>query len=444
MSEKMHRYLARFVIETETPLAVGSDALHYNQDAPVEKDFNGLPYIPGTALAGAFRESLQVSFEELFGQTEGLTQPKGSNLIFSDALLFNGKEVIEKLEADVFTKDYFKWFQDLPIRPHAKHDHKGTAEDGGLFDQEVVYKGARFKFEISLEHTSPQDKIWEQFIQEAQNMNLFLGSGQYRGYGLCKIVELKTAVCNTCDEDIKLSPSLSDDKNFDVVERSINPTDKWESLTLNTQNALFHFGSGYEDDEVDAACYKEYCIHWNENNKPYQQEYFVIPASSIKGALAHRVAFYHNVANKVYIDDIAETFRDKTTGKISDKDGFKKAIEAKTGENNDAVKALFGTAKDSQTQSGIKGRVIFKDIFISEKEATEVKLMHNTIDRFTGGTLETALFSEKAFHVKELTLEYRIEPTSEEKYFQLALEDIKNGLLPIGGMAAKGHGIINA
>ncbi|SOE24065.1 CRISPR/Cas system CSM-associated protein Csm3, group 7 of RAMP superfamily [Spirosomataceae bacterium TFI 002] len=444
MREKMIRYIARFVIEAETPLAVGSDTLHYNQDAPVEKDFNRLPYIPGTALAGAIRENLNGSFEEYLGQTEDLTQPLGSNLIFSDALLFDGVHVLDKLEDNVFSTPYFAWFEELPIRPHAKHDHKGSAKDGGLFDQEIVYKGSRFKFEISLEHTSPKNQLWDSFLQEVRNMTLFLGSGQYRGYGLCKIVDLKTAVCNTFDEYIALNPSLSVDENFIAIKNLKNSVDKWQTLILNAQNSLFHFGSGYEDDEVDAACYKENIIIWDEPNKPSQQENFVIPASSIKGALAHRVEFYHNVENKVYIDEIAKPFRDKITGKITDQDGFKKAIEKKTGENNDAVSALFGSAKDSKSEMGAKGRVIFKDIFIPVDNATEVKLMHNTIDRFTGGTLEGALFSEKAFQVEQLTLEYLTEPTKEEKYLHQALEDIKNGILPIGGLAAKGHGIINA
>jgi hypothetical protein len=126
-----------------------------------------------------------------------------------------------------------------------------------------------------------------------------------------------------------------------------------------------------------------------------------------------------------------------------DMEKFKKEIESVTGENNPAVKALFGQAKESATETGKRGGVIVPDVFIPTKNAPEVKLVHNTIDRFTGGTLDTALFSEKAFYIDELTINYFIEPSKEEKYFGRALADIKNGTLPIGGMAAKGHGIIN-
>jgi CRISPR/Cas system CSM-associated protein Csm3 (group 7 of RAMP superfamily) len=437
----MNRHIARIVIEAETPLAIGSDELNHSQDAPIDKDFNGLPYIPGTALAGAFRESLQNDLKYLFGNTD-YTQPMGSNLIFSDALLYDGRKVNEALVADIFSQKYFMLFKELPIRPHAKHDYKGTATKGGLFDQEIVYKGSRFKFEISLESDKDREEHWNILMDEIQNMNLFLGSGQFRGYGLCKIVELKTAICNSFEEYTELSPSLNNDKRFTTI--SINQrNEQWQKLRLNTENSLFHFGSGYEDDDADAGCYKELAIIWNENNEPDSLENFVIPASSIKGALAHRVAYYYNKDHKIYIDDLAEQSKDPKTGKF-DKEALEKLIKDNVGENNIAVKALFGNAKDSKTKTGSRGRVIFKDLYIPYNVRMEVKLMHNTIDRFTGGTLDTALFSEKAFYVEQLSLEYSIEMTAEEKYLQKALIDFKNGTLPLGGMAAKGHGIINA
>ena len=52
-----HRFLARFVIEAETPLAVGSGEKDILTDALVATDVNGLPYIPGTAIAGVLRHA---------------------------------------------------------------------------------------------------------------------------------------------------------------------------------------------------------------------------------------------------------------------------------------------------------------------------------------------------------------------------------------------------
>ena len=54
-----HRFLARFVIEAETPLAVGSGEKDVLTDALVATDVNGLPYIPGTAIAGVVRHMIE-------------------------------------------------------------------------------------------------------------------------------------------------------------------------------------------------------------------------------------------------------------------------------------------------------------------------------------------------------------------------------------------------
>jgi CRISPR/Cas system CSM-associated protein Csm3 (group 7 of RAMP superfamily) len=435
----MNRYFARFIIEAETPIAVGSDKLHYNQDMPVDKDFNGLPYIPGTALAGAFQAGLADDFKGLFGHSEG-SQPQGSNLIFSDALLYDGKQVLQTLESDVFSKDYYKHFKELPVRPHARHDHKGTAADKGLFDNEIVYKGARFKFEILFECCqSSRNEIWKLFLEQAQSLDLFLGAGQYKGYGLCTIKEIKTADCSDFAGFCKISSDLNKDSGFENEEVLLQKA-IWKTLNLNASDSLFHFGAGYGDDDTDALCYKESVIIWN-GDTPDLAEHYVIPATSIKGPVAHRVAYYHNQKKGITLESIKNRCTKPQTGEL-DKVKFAKEVEMVTGENNPAVKALFGNAKDREEEKGDRGRVLFSDVFIPAESAREVKLMHNTIDRFTGGTKDTALFSEKAIHINQLEIKYRIEPTEEEALFRRALNDISKGTLPIGGMAAKGHGIL--
>jgi CRISPR/Cas system CSM-associated protein Csm3 (group 7 of RAMP superfamily) len=65
------KYIARFTIESETPLAVGSGEKDILLDRVVAKDANGLPYIPGTSLTGVLRHALgNESFvEDVFGTT---------------------------------------------------------------------------------------------------------------------------------------------------------------------------------------------------------------------------------------------------------------------------------------------------------------------------------------------------------------------------------------
>src|SRR5690554_6140272 len=98
-----HRYLARFVVEAETPLAVGSGERDVMTDRLVATDVNGLPHIPGTAMTGVLRSALSENVDKttvinLFGyaeqdvkeENEGKNEQekdkgKGSRLILSSA-----------------------------------------------------------------------------------------------------------------------------------------------------------------------------------------------------------------------------------------------------------------------------------------------------------------------------------------------------------------------
>jgi hypothetical protein len=68
------------------------------------------------------------------------------------------------------------------------------------------------------------------------------------------------------------------------------------------------------------------------------------------------------------------------------------------------------------------------------------------IDRFTGGAMDGALFSEKVTNLLgndfkfDVFVKYKNEDDI-QKALQNTLEDICKGLLPLGGMTTKGHGM---
>ena len=45
----------RLVIETQTPMAINSGLREVGFDSQLARDANGLPYIPGTSIAGVWR-----------------------------------------------------------------------------------------------------------------------------------------------------------------------------------------------------------------------------------------------------------------------------------------------------------------------------------------------------------------------------------------------------
>ncbi len=50
------RHIAHIIIEADTPIKVGSNAMDFLNDSPVQRDWNGLPMILGTSIAGVLRK----------------------------------------------------------------------------------------------------------------------------------------------------------------------------------------------------------------------------------------------------------------------------------------------------------------------------------------------------------------------------------------------------
>lgn len=487
-----HRYIARITVEAETPISIGSDSLFFDQDNPVARDFNQLPFIPGTAISGFLRASLEMSF---FGdkKTDNSDQPTGSNIIISDGYLVNseGKVLqaptpISEIETDVVLKNYTY----LPIRQHTKINHLGSADEGSKFDNEFVYKGSRFKFEIQLETKENNDAYWDTLLKNLQQNSLYIGGGIYNNFGELKLVILEQKAFDL-EKDLETYLNISVDLNDelttpenlkDATTTGTNFTK--ETINLSGHKSFFHFGSGLPDSDTDDTNYKEFVLDWSNNQKPQFIEKFVIPGTSIKGALAHRTAYHYNKNNNNSVDAIIANISTHSAKNLDLYTNFIakeipteiNALEATLkeaekllvtleetelntdnlftpyiGNNNDAVKTLFGTEKNSKENiAGTKGNIIIKDIYL-DAHTPEIKFMHNKIDRFTQGTIESALFSEKALIINEVELTFKTNTAFNKEEnenvieaFNNALADLKQGRLPLGGKTSKGHGVFTA
>ena len=258
---------------------------------------------------------------------------------------------------------------------------------------------------------------------------------------------------------------------------------------------FFLFNAGFGDDDADSMPKKECFFDWTSGKPELSKiEDWLIPATSIKGAIAHRVAYHYNLLKGFYIDSMTPSVLnpsfdvqkaldsfdfqlnetelegltadsplwDEWINKINAlsyvdseewekfdiklKEDASKLKSEKVGEDNQAVSELFGFAKDSEmNNAGLRGRVIINDIYL--KPQSYKVLNHTKIDRFTGGTIDGALFSEKvAAYEGEIKLEIWVENIALQdahikEAFEKALEDIKNGQLQLGGNTTKGHGV---
>ncbi len=445
-----HRYIARVVLEAETPLFVGSGDSSLLKDALVQKDIHGLPMIQGTSLAGILRHAIEDRladedkeyWNDFFGyQLLNSKESRGSRVKISSAyLVIENNRVAEGLTPGIDINNYRAWFEDLPVRQHVKITHKGTAKEHGLFDNEVVYKGCRFLFEVELKGTEEDEEKWDEFLSTLNNPMFRIGQGTRNGYGKLRVVQCRSKMFDLRKEEdfqayMDFDPSLNIDNK--LTDTEIQPKNKnvivHYQLMLKPES-FFTFSAGYGDEEVDSVPVQEEVITYDANGTMQSPRQFtLIPASSIKGAISHRVAYHYNKRKNIYADEIND-------------DKFFEFVE----EYNKAVYELFGGAEGSEAQDeGIRGKVIFDDILDNEIKNDKI-FNHVAIDRFTGGAMDGALFSEKVSYfdsdekVLELNIYVEKEPLQDEVIkgaLEDALTDICRGLLPLGGMTTKGNGI---
>jgi len=500
-----YRFLARVVIEATTPMSIGSGEKDIKSDHLVARDVNGLPYIPGTAIAGIVRHAIGKDKAEKFfgfdmteaekekrknqdekrggkkGQEESLGE--GSKVIFSSAHLVmdkSGDVVVEGLLPKDFNNEYLKNFRHLPIRQHVRISEKGTTAEKGKFDEEVVYKGARFCFEIEMLTEKDETTFFDEILSLLASDTLSIGSGTRSGHGefviaknkvvdgegneqeecLCKKKILDLSKADELLLYINKTSSLNDPFWANVAAR-FNPVEKpngWISYELNLQpEDFFLFGSGFGNENADMSPVTEVFVDWSGEAPKMTTDCILIPGSSVKGALSHRVAYHYNKLTGVYADKIAEILKNDenlkkaNNGELPSKDDIIKKFKNYVGENNKAVRALFGYAiSDKEVQ---RGNVIISDMIEHELMADKRKVLnHVAIDRFTGGAIDSALFSEEVVYgendtytlpikvcmTDEVTTDKTILPS-----FENALRDLATGRLPLGGGTNRGHGCFN-
>ena len=304
------RYLAHFVVETNTPMAIGSGEKGLTVDRLIARDANGLPYIPGTSMAGVVRHELEDEIMEedvndIFGFQGYANNGNGSRINFSAAVLVSGDgkhTALEDLHNIDFKQGYYSFFNRLPERDHVRISHRGTADTlgHGKFDEELVHKGTRFVFEIELEGTSEDEENWEVILSILHNSSFRIGAGTRKGFGGLKIIECKTKVLDlnkSMSDYLSISSSLNKDLTFweEFTPNQEEYDDKYYhyKISLIPEN-VYIFGAGIGDEEVDMTPKTERFFDWSNGTPVLSEETIIIPATSIKGALSHRVAFHYN------------------------------------------------------------------------------------------------------------------------------------------------------
>lgn len=410
-------FVANITIQAKTALKIGSKNADFLQDSPIQKDWNNLPMILGTSITGVLRKELdKENANILFGDEDSNKKDaKGSKTIISNALLLDENEKVN--ETLLLNKsDFLQKITILPIREHNAINSKGVTIDKSKYDEEVIYKGTRFRFRIEMIE-SCEDEFNK--VLDLLFLNTFrIGAGSSKGFGQVEVVNISYDKFDTSSKEYEnLTSSLNEafSNSYTKKDMKNNSYIKYELKLI--PDDFFMFGSGFGDDEADMTPVYEKVVDYK--NKKLTDEKVLIPASSIKGAISHRTTYHYNLLNEIFIDS-----ENKTPFEV--------------------VESIFGAKKDKDKE-GFKGNILISDLYLDN---TSIKVFdHVSIDRFTGGAIDSALFQEKTITTnEEFTLEILIKNIDDKKAieaFEKTIKEITTGMLSLGGATTKGHGVFS-
>ena len=382
-----YRYEARLIVEADTPLAIGSGEGNMMTDRLVIRDVNGLPFLPGSTISGVLRHAMEAvspSQTNLYFGEQKERQSFGSRLLISEGRVVGADgSVLDGMQMIDTHNEYFNFICETLVRQHVRIDANGVAEieKHGKFDEEIVPKGVRFCFEIEMLAEKTDDLgFFEQVLNQVYTQGFRLGGGTRNGLGEIKVISVQNVVLDLRIEEQRKSylskpADLAKSAEWPAWQTCETPSieSSYDEYVLSLQPKNFYiFGSGLGDDETDDAPLKERFLKWDEMGAHIVEASKVVPASSLKGIISHRVAYYYNKNNKLFA--------------IEAKTDVAKGTEPKTGCDNKAVAALFGSQGDSDGNGRSRGKVIFSDLI--EEMACDTKMFnHVAISQFTGGAM---------------------------------------------------------
>jgi CRISPR/Cas system CSM-associated protein Csm3 (group 7 of RAMP superfamily) len=462
MKTIQHIQIARITIETRSPLSIGSGETDVFLDMPVALDANGLPYLPGTSIAGVLRSAIGEmaiadtnEIEQVFGFQNG-NEGQVSLLRFGSGHLLGEKgQVAEGLlprPGGLFNDPFFNEIRvnGMETRDRVRINHRGTALHQGKFDISLLVPGVRFVFDIKY-FGEANDAMWNALLDLLHSGWIRFGRNTRNGYGTFEVVQLQTAQFDLSQpDDLKAYAGWSGKYNDPLPKATDTKRKVINNSFINYEVKLqpddfFLFSSGKkgaEDHAPDMAPLTGMRVVWENGAPKFKDGSIIIPATSVKGALAHRTLFHYHKAKGVYAG--------------------KNYVTEDPDQRRFDIAPLFGIAagavEEDEKEKGIKkngwaGAAFFSDVYLETRKKQHLEVAHVSLDRLTQGNIQGALFQEQVVDLREeqqvLTFNISVKtkdstgeviPEDVMTAFHAALHDLTNGLLPLGGGVNRGHG----
>ena len=375
----------------QSPLLIGDGAgetFDNFADIHTLKNQGGAPFIPGTSICGVLREEFKGSeiFEKLFGDADN----------FQSAIQIENVE----LDGEIIERDGVK-IDSLT----------GTGAGGAKYDYEAVERGASGEINILVNLRGKYFAELEKFkiavaeILYKLQRGIKIGALTAKGFGNAKVENLDAQFY-----DFRKKSDVAAWLTGKPASQKISPA-KNISASADTfiVDADFKFNSSFivRSYKLNAADFEEKISAVSLKSL----ESFVLPGTSLKGIFRHRAEYI-----------------------------FKNLNLDKKFLNN-----LMGVAEGD---TKIKSRFVVEESYIENKNVVEVEHTRNKIDRFTGGTLQGALFKTKPLYQKNSapTLHIHFEIFNAKDFEAglalFLLRDLWLGKVALGGEKCIGRGTV--
>jgi hypothetical protein len=469
------RHVVRVTIEATTPISVSSGESDPDCDAPLFRDWNDLPTLSGTTIAGVLRSlhldqfADETATNELFGYEESRTQEgAAARLTVSFGIVHDQTDRSVdgyRLPGDLARDPVLRFLAGAtPVkRDHVAISHTGAARDHLKFDRTSCPIGTRFSLELGLDGDADAEaqRRDERLLIAAANLLAIpyarFGAAGRRGLGHFKVVRAAYAVIDRTGERGRLAwiahrRAPIDGRAAEVAWRNLeigglalsgNRRAPIRGEIRLTPKGYWRLGQGVTPWHVPAdekvpndMPLSEPVIEWVELkggsvvNRPGLAP---VPGAGVKGAIAHRCEFHLRRLQP----------------------GFGTGTPPSADER--LADVLFGSARDDG--SGRAGAVLIDDVKVDFRGLEDWKRSgtrtRTSIDRHTGGVRLGKLFTDEALWqgpewVIPITVQTRVLSPSNPPVglsaeaitaLDWTLEDLCTGRLALGAREAAGDGV---
>ncbi len=418
------KIIAEGELVLDAPLLIGSGGgeMEDQIDIHVLRDKDGIPYIPGTSLAGVLRAFVEAD------------DAKTGALIFGTPQDSHGKSAFELQSASSF--------YDVRLSDAKTIVRDGVSLDGATgvaiahhkFDYEAIDSGAHgpFRMEITLRgiHAEHEENI-QNVLERLRGRLLggfYLGARTTKGFGRVHLKDLKVDTYDFSNPKDVISWLRPERANAEDHEEYAGDTEKRVyaegDFVIDADFAIAHslIIRDYDKSARDAASHDETSI--SAVMKRDSRGNFIIPGTSLKGVLRHRAEYIVRKLSNTGDFDAAGAFVERVMGP---------SLETMKKHPNEEKKRSDFVVDEAVISQGVM----------------EADQSRNRIDRFTGGTIDTALFTTKPIWQKNqgesvVRLHFGVKEAEEWEagLALLLLKDLWLGRTAIGGEKSIGRGTL--